>query len=237
MSGTIVFNYRCEWSASSGIFNWVNEFLIGRVAPGPDRETLRLIDEQNFRWLDIARLTEVGAAQVLVALRAELVPYSQRNLPDTPYREGALGVIQKLAKIAGSDPKRDVDVVRLDIVGKSISRTFRSAYAAEIRLNDDDRLGFKLEEAYIVHRAGQVWEMEPETDDDDQLQACFGPLYGIPIRRAVAEQTGELWVSFVGGATLECGPGDMYEPWAYFDPRGARVWSLVGRRLMVVDPD
>lgn len=235
MSGIILFSDRRLWRAQSGIFNWVNQFLIDKVHSGPDRERLKLIDEHNFRWLEFDDLTEQGVRDVLAAVRTELVPYSQENLPETPGKQTVLEVIHKLVEIANAQPSTSVN---LAIVGKAITRAFRKPYIREtgIEIDGDREIGFTLEKDYTVHIAGRVWRMEYAADDD-RIQACFGPLYGIPIRTAVAEETGELRVSFVDGSTLECGPDADSEPWMYRGPHRARVWSLPGGRLIRLDPE
>jgi hypothetical protein len=100
MSGTIVFDEKRDWSVSSGIFNWVIEFLASTVNDKPTQDELRLIDEQNFRWLELANLSEEGKHDVLVALRDRLVPHAEEHFPHSPYREGALEVIRELAELA-----------------------------------------------------------------------------------------------------------------------------------------
>jgi hypothetical protein len=105
MSGTIVFDEKRDWSVSSGIFNWVIEFLAGTVKDEPTRNELRLIEEQNFRWLDLANLSEEGKHDVLAALKDHLVPHADAHFPDSLYREGALEVIRELAGLAkGTGP-------------------------------------------------------------------------------------------------------------------------------------
>jgi hypothetical protein len=100
MSGTVVFDDDENWSASSGIFNWVVAFLIDRVEVGPTRDELSLIDEQNFRWLDLTRLPEGGRASVVRALSSALVPHAEENLPHTSHRDATLNVIRELADLA-----------------------------------------------------------------------------------------------------------------------------------------
>ena len=48
MSGTIVFGDGVDWSASSGVFNWLIGHLADAVDDQATRDELRLIDEQNF---------------------------------------------------------------------------------------------------------------------------------------------------------------------------------------------
>jgi hypothetical protein len=100
VSGTIVFNDKADWSVSSGIFNWVNEFLADTVNDGPTRERLRLIDEQNFRWLNFADLSGEGKREILAILSHKLVPHAEEHFPHTPYRDEALGLIRELAETA-----------------------------------------------------------------------------------------------------------------------------------------
>lgn len=103
MSGTIVFEKDVDWSASSGVFNWVLGYLADAVTDQPTRDTLREIDEQNFRWLNLADLSDTGRQQVLSLLRQELVPHSEQHLPDTDHRAETVAKIRELATLATSD--------------------------------------------------------------------------------------------------------------------------------------
>jgi hypothetical protein len=104
MSGTIVFGDGRTWSASSGVFNWIVAYLADTVHDQPTRETLREIDEQNFRWLSLVDLSDDGRRLVLSALRDKIVPYSEQHLPHTDHRDEAVGRIGELATLARSIP-------------------------------------------------------------------------------------------------------------------------------------
>lgn len=105
--------------------------------------------------------------------------------------------------------------MELEIVGLAITRAFRNASALEVELDDDGHIGFTLEAPYVVIHAEQIRRMRPAVDDDGCIRACFEPLYGVEIESAVVRETGEIRLEFVDGASLDCGPGEMYEPWAY----------------------
>jgi len=100
MSGTIVFAEGTDWTASSGIFNWVIDYLARTVDDEPTREALRVIDEQNFRWLNLADLSETGRREVLSKLADGIVTYSEEKLPETGRREDALATVGELAELA-----------------------------------------------------------------------------------------------------------------------------------------
>jgi hypothetical protein len=100
MSGTIVFAEGTDWTASSGIFNWAIDYLARTVDDEPTREALRVIDEQNFRWLNLADLSETGRREVLSKLADGIVTYSEEKLPETARREGALAMVRELAELA-----------------------------------------------------------------------------------------------------------------------------------------
>ena len=123
--------------------------------------------------------------------------------------------------------------MELEIVGLVIKMSYRNAFAVEVKFGDDEEVAFKMEEPYAVRHANQSCLMNPAIDDGDRIQSCFKPLYGVEIESAIAEGTGELRLKFVDGSSLDCGPSEMYEPWAYYGPRGVRVWSLAGGRLMI----
>jgi hypothetical protein len=104
MSGTIVFDGGSDWSASSGTFNWVIDYLASHVEDLQTREQLRLIEEQNFRWLNMSDLPPEGQRQVRAILSQEIVQYSEQNLPDTPLRGDAIELVQELAdRVTESD--------------------------------------------------------------------------------------------------------------------------------------
>jgi hypothetical protein len=100
MSGTIVFADKTDWSVSSGIFNWVIEFLVDTVNDEPSRDTLQLIVEQNFGWLNFADLSDEGRREVLALLSRKVVPHAEEHFPHSPYRDGALKVIRELGDMA-----------------------------------------------------------------------------------------------------------------------------------------
>jgi hypothetical protein len=68
----------------------------------PTRETLREIDEQNFRWLNLIGLSDDGRRLVLSALREKILPYADQHLPHTDHRGDAVGKIGELAALAQS---------------------------------------------------------------------------------------------------------------------------------------
>ena len=89
-----------DWSASSGIFSWVIGYLGDMVADEPTRDTLHLIDEQNFGWLNLADLSEAGRQQVLTLLDHEIVGYSERELPAGPLHDDAVAKVGELSELA-----------------------------------------------------------------------------------------------------------------------------------------
>jgi hypothetical protein len=101
MSGTIVLAEGTDWTASSGVFNWVIGWLAGMVDDQGTRDELRLIDEQNFRWLNLADLSDIGRRQVLSTLAQEIVHRADEQLPETALRQEALAKVGELAELAG----------------------------------------------------------------------------------------------------------------------------------------
>jgi hypothetical protein len=102
MSGTIVFGEGADWSVSSGVFNWVINYLADTVDDELTRDELRLIDEQNFRWLNLSDLSETGRQQVLSILRQDIEPYAREKLPPTELREDTVAKIGELGELARS---------------------------------------------------------------------------------------------------------------------------------------
>jgi len=102
MSGTIVFGEGTDWSASSGIFGLVIDYLAHAVDDQPTRDALRLIDEQNFRWLNLADLSDIGRQQVLSKLGQDLVTYAVEQLPASAHERGATAKVHELVELAGT---------------------------------------------------------------------------------------------------------------------------------------
>jgi hypothetical protein len=100
MSGTIVFGGGVEWTASSGVFNRVIDHLVNTVADQSARDDLSLIGEQNFRWLDLADLSDSGRREVLSELTADIVALSGEHLPFTDRRQDAMAKLTELADLA-----------------------------------------------------------------------------------------------------------------------------------------
>jgi len=100
MSGTIVFGAGTDWSASSGIFSLVIDYLAHTVDDQPTRDALRLIDEQNFGWLNLADLSDIGRQQVLSKLGQEIVTYADEQLPATAYTQAAIAKVGELVELA-----------------------------------------------------------------------------------------------------------------------------------------
>ena len=100
MSGTIVFGDGTDWSASSGTFSLVIDYLSRAVDDAPTQGALRLIDEQNFGWLNLADLSNIGRRQVLSKLGPELVTHADEQLPATAYKQDAIAKVGELVELA-----------------------------------------------------------------------------------------------------------------------------------------
>ena len=100
MSGTIVFGPEVDWFVKSGLFNWVVPFLRDRVQDPATRDELALIDEQNFKWLDLRELSDAGRAEVLALLANELVPFAELHFPDTQWKAANVDLMRELAALA-----------------------------------------------------------------------------------------------------------------------------------------
>jgi hypothetical protein len=62
----------------------------------------RLIDDQNFGWLNLADLSDIGRQQVLSKLGQDLVTYAGEHLPVTAYRQSAVTRVGELVELAGT---------------------------------------------------------------------------------------------------------------------------------------
>jgi hypothetical protein len=97
-----------HWSASAGLFEWVVEYLLGRVRDPAVRTELREVVDHNLPGVDLSRLPEAGRREVLAALDGGLVE-AARSSPDIvtpePERGFVVGHVKVLTLMAG-------DVVR-----------------------------------------------------------------------------------------------------------------------------
>lgn len=115
----------------------------------------------------------------------------------------------------------------LAIEGLKIARAYKNAYAVEVEF-DLPGVGIKFESEFFVVHSGRDIRIVPERDDEESFLHVFQPLIGVAVDKAVAEESGELWVRMVNNSLLKCGPGDLYEPWAFYGPGNVQVWSLPG---------
>ena len=73
MSGVIVLDKSHSWSASSGLFSLVLDYFEQYVVDVDTVAEVRLINEQNFRWLDSSKLSAVGRSQIFEVLKSGLL--------------------------------------------------------------------------------------------------------------------------------------------------------------------
>jgi hypothetical protein len=127
--------------------------------------------------------------------------------------------------------------MKLEISGLRITRVFKNAFAVDIELDHRHDLGFKLEGEYFVEYQGNVFNMVPEEDDNERVLEVFQPLLDVAIEQAIADDSGELRMTFADGSLLKAHPGDMYEAWSYHGPRRIFVLSLPGGRITSTEPE
>jgi hypothetical protein len=99
MSSLIVLPTDADWQASNGLFDFVLEFLAGRVSDPAAAERMRAIVDNHFQGL---WLNEFGAAtqqEIRRLIREELVPAGERQLAEAPGREDALARLRELAEL------------------------------------------------------------------------------------------------------------------------------------------
>jgi hypothetical protein len=104
MTGTIVFSNGAGWAVSSGVFNWVINYLADTIDDQASRDELLLIDRQNFRWLNLSDLSITGRRQVLSILGYKIESDSRDTFPEGDQRADVMARIGELAKLARFSP-------------------------------------------------------------------------------------------------------------------------------------
>jgi hypothetical protein len=101
MSEVIVLDKSHSWSASSEVFSPVLDYLEQYVVDVDTVVEVRLINEQNFRRLDLSKLSAVGRSQIFEVLKSGfLVDYVNKLIASGSADEIVLGVTSELVGLA-----------------------------------------------------------------------------------------------------------------------------------------
>ncbi|NUW33971.1 hypothetical protein HTZ77_21410 [Nonomuraea sp. SMC257] len=103
MAADIIVSDEYAWTASSGVFAWVVEFLLEAVEDTATREELATVLEAGLGAVDLRRLPDAGRAQILRALREHVAAAAEAGLsPRQPEadRRFTVGHVKVLALMA-----------------------------------------------------------------------------------------------------------------------------------------
>lgn len=100
MAGLILLESGVDWIAPGGLFSWVLEFIMSRVADRATIEHLREILDNNLGSFWLTELPVDAQRQVIAALRDVLVEAARRELPESGHKAAALDHLHELADLA-----------------------------------------------------------------------------------------------------------------------------------------
>jgi hypothetical protein len=87
---------------SGGMFDWILEFLIDRIADQEAADRLRQILDNNLGSLWLTEFTPAVRTAALEHLARGLVPAAEQRLPLSDRRDEALAALRTLAGLASS---------------------------------------------------------------------------------------------------------------------------------------
>jgi hypothetical protein len=82
MANTIFISDEYGWTASSGLFEWVLEYLLKCIDDAATKETIQQVVQHRLGSLDVTQMSEAGRREVLSALRTGMVA-ARRGQPRT----------------------------------------------------------------------------------------------------------------------------------------------------------
>ncbi|MEU6789246.1 hypothetical protein ABZ912_59560 [Nonomuraea angiospora] len=103
MANDIFVSDEYAWTASFGVFEWVVEFLLETIEDAATKEHLSLVLSASLGSVDLRGLPDAGRAQIMRALRGQLVPAAEASLALTqpePARRFTIGHVKVLALMA-----------------------------------------------------------------------------------------------------------------------------------------
>ncbi len=89
------------WSASSGTYYWVLDYLAAEVTDGEVAEQFRAATTHGFRTVDLGHLTPAQRREVLDLIQGPLAPAAAARFPG-PDGEAVRKWVDELKKVAPS---------------------------------------------------------------------------------------------------------------------------------------
>jgi hypothetical protein len=108
MANTIFISDEYAWTASSGLFEWVLEYLMKSVDDAATKETIQQVVQHGLGSVDVTQMSEAGRREVLSALRTGMVAAAEASpelIQHQPARRLTIGHI-KVLKLMADDVAR-----------------------------------------------------------------------------------------------------------------------------------
>jgi len=99
MAALIVVRPEVDWQSSGGLFDFVLEFLIPRLADRQAAEWLQTVVDNNLGSVSIAQFPQATQQEIGRLLRTGLVAAAEQELPDADAKTSALARLQELADL------------------------------------------------------------------------------------------------------------------------------------------
>jgi hypothetical protein len=74
MASTVFISDEYAWTASSGLFEWVLEYLLKNVNDVATKESIQQVVQHQFGSIDVTQMSAAGRREVLSAPRTGMSP-------------------------------------------------------------------------------------------------------------------------------------------------------------------
>lgn len=106
MAGDIWITDDARWVVNNSLFNFVIEFLINHIGDPDTVAELKVIDDNNLKFIDASDFPAPARASIIAALRDDLVPEAEKRLPGDDWA-GFRDELRELAQLAATDSPSD----------------------------------------------------------------------------------------------------------------------------------
>ena len=96
MSALINLRPEADWDASSGLFDWVLEFLIPRLSDQEAAARLKEIVDNHLGDLWLSEFPAATQREIVSHLRDGLIEAAERELPESDVKEEAVDHLREL---------------------------------------------------------------------------------------------------------------------------------------------
>jgi len=99
MSALIKLRPEADWDASSGLFDWVLEFLIPRLGDQEAAARLKEIVDNHLGDLWLSEFSAATQKEIVSHLRDGLIEAAKRDLPDSDVKDEAVEHLRELVRL------------------------------------------------------------------------------------------------------------------------------------------